>query len=605
MTSHEKKTKGLFYHLVQVVRLLTKRERRNLFILSLGTVFFALIEVLGVGSIMPFISVASKPEVIHSNPYLSWAYSHFGFGSESNFLRFLGFSLLFFLILTNGTSAVLHYFRVRFASMRRHSLSFRLLKAYLGQPYLFFLNRDSFDFVKNISSEIQNMITGTLTQLVDIIAKTIQIFFLALFLFVVDPGSTLLVVGSVGISYSIIYILFRKYINRLGVERFDAASEISRIVSESFWGIKEVKLLGIESTYSREYTGPSKRLAKNLSKSEVIGDIPKFALETVAFSTIVMIVLLSISREGSFANAATTITLFGYAGYRIMPAVQALFKAVTKLRHSAPTAERLIREFSLEKSAEPIIKIDVEKMPFAKSIELNSIVFTYPGAQRRIIDGVSLSISANSLVGFAGKTGSGKTTLVDIVLGLLRMESGELLVDGHPVEQKNLRAWQGNLGYVPQNIYLFNDTIASNIAFGVPREDVDMEAVRRAAQMAQISEFIENELKDGYGTLIGERGIRLSGGQRQRIGIARALYRNPSVLVLDEATSALDNRTEKAVMEAIDSLHGLKTILLIAHRLSTLRECDNIFLFDRGRLIDSGTYDELSTRNPFFGSIHN
>ena len=594
------KLRGVFHHVKDVLDLLSSREKKILTLLSFGTVMLALIEVLGVGSIMPFISVASTPEVIHTNQYLNWAYRTFAFDSYNHFLIFLGTTLLIFLVLTNATSAFIHYYRVRFTSMRRHSLSVRLMKAYLGQPYQFFLNRDSYDFVKNIYSEIQNMILGTLTQLVDIIAKSIQIIFLCVFLFIVDPWSTLLIVGSVGVSYSIIYAFFRRYINRLGVERFDAASEVSRIVSEAFWGIKEVKLLGIEHTYVQEYMNPSKRLARNLSKSEVIGDVPKFALETVAFSAIVLIVLRSISRESSFSNAAATVTLFGYAGYRIIPAVQGVFKSLTKLRHSAPTAERLIQEFSLEATAGPINEDTSKPLSCSKFLELKSIFFSYPSAQRPTIQDVSLEIPVNSLVGFAGKTGSGKTTLADLILGLLRIQGGEIMVDGQYVGPDNLRSWQKNLGYVPQNIYLFNDTVASNIAFGIPKSQIDMEAVCRAARLAQIDEFVNSELKDGYRTLIGERGIRLSGGQRQRIGIARALYRNPSVLVMDEATSALDNKTERAVMKAIDGLHGLKTIILIAHRLSTLKECDKIFLFEKGRLVDQGTYEEMKVKNEFF-----
>lgn len=593
---------GLFHHVRMVIGILSRRERRNLGILSLLTILVALVEVLGVGAVMPFVSVAANPAIIHTNKYLFLVYRIFRFESDSSFLIFLGVCILAFLVLTNTMNALLHYYRTRFSSMRRHTLSLRLLKAYLGQPYHFFLNRDSFDFVKNISSEIQNMITGTLTQLVELIAKAIQILFLAVFLFVVDPVSTLVILGAVGSSYGAIYTIFRRKINKLGGERFSYSRDISRIVSEVFWGIKEVKLMGIESTYEAQYTPPSKKLAKNLSFSEVIGDVPKFALETVAFSTIIIIVILAIAREGNFANAAATVTLFGYGGYRMIPAVQAVFKAVTKLRHGAPTADRIIKEFELERIAEPIRKVEEERLPCSRLIELESVCFTYPGVEKQTIRDVSLAIPINSLVGFAGRTGSGKTTTVDLILGLLKIQSGRLIVDGTVVDDGNLRSWQRNLGYVPQNIYLFNDTIASNIAFGVPRDKIDLEAVRSAARMAQIDDFVTSELKDGYQTLIGERGIRLSGGQRQRIGIARALYRNPSVLVMDEATSALDNRTEKAVMEAIDDLHGVKTILLIAHRLTTLKECDNIFLFEKGCLVDQGTYDELQAKSEFFST---
>jgi ATP-binding cassette, subfamily B, bacterial PglK len=294
------------------------------------------------------------------------------------------------------------------------------------------------------------------------------------------------------------------------------------------------------------------------------------------------------------------VSLFTYAGYRLIPAVQGIFRCATKLRYGAAAAERMVAEFAVVADARPISRKESPRLRFEKSIELDRVTFTYPKMERPVISDLSLSIEMNSLVGFAGKTGSGKTTVVDIILGLLVPQGGSLKIDGVEIDEGNRRSWQANLGYVPQNIYLSTDTVAANIAFGVPRGGIDMSAIRHAARMAQIHDFVEGELPAAYETLIGERGIRLSGGQRQRVGIARALYRNPSVLVMDEATSALDAQTEETVMQAIDALLGTKTIILIAHRLSTLRKCDIIYHLERGKIVDAGRYEELHSRSHYF-----
>jgi ATP-binding cassette, subfamily B, bacterial PglK len=584
-------------HVGKIIGLLDRKQRLRLLLLGMGAILVAAINVVGVSSIMPFMAVASEPKTIHTNLYLSWTYNSLGFRSDSNFLILLGVAVLMFLVLSNVTQAYFQYFKTRFTSMSRHMLSLRLMKTYLGQDYAFFLNRNSYEFIKNIIIEVNQLINGTLMQFVDLASQLIQVLLLTAFLFVVNPASTLVIAIVVGSFYGSIFYGARKTIRRLGRERFDLTQEIARIVSEAFWGIKEVKITGVESVFAQEYSPPSKKLAKNASTSELIGDIPKFALEAIAFATIMVFVLITIVREGSFTNAVATVTLFAYAGYRLIPAVQSLFRAFTWLKYSAPTADRMMKEFVLSASAEALPTKTPERLPFERLFELRSIRFTYPNVDRPLINRLSLEIQANSLVGFAGKTGSGKTTLVDIILGLLKPESGAIVVDGRIVEPEAVRAWQANLGYVPQNIYLSDDTVSANIAFGVARDKIDQEAVERAAQMAQIHDFIADELKQGYSTPIGERGVRLSGGQRQRIGIARALYRNPSMLIMDEATSSLDNQTERAVMEAIDRLMGTKTIILIAHRLSTLRNCDTIFLIERGEIVDQGSYAELEERN--------
>jgi ABC-type bacteriocin/lantibiotic exporter with double-glycine peptidase domain len=589
-----------FDHVYKIIDLLDRRERSKLFFVFGLAIFVSLVEIVGIGSVMPFMTVATQPDIIRTNRYLKWAYEAFKFDSERSFLIVLGIGVIVSIIVSNASQALLHYAKIRFTSMRRHTLSLRLLKGYLGQDYMFFLNRNSHEFVKNITTEIQQIITGTLMQFLDFTSKLIQVVLLVVFLFFVNPLSTLVISGSIAAIYGTIFVSVKRRLKRMGAERFELNATRARIVSEVFWGIKEVKIMGVESVFVDEYIPYSQQLGRNEAVNEIIGDIPKFVLETIAFTSVVLFVLISIAGSSSFSETAGMLGLYVFACYRMIPAVQSVFKAMTKLKYGVPTAERMAAEFATVADASALPRGKVEPLPFSRTIELKGIRFAYPNTQREVLQGVSIEIPANGLIGFAGKTGSGKTTLVDIILGILQAQAGRLEVDGVRIDMDTIRSWQANLGYVPQNIYLSDDTVAANIAYGVSRRSIDMAAVERAARLAQIHDFIAGEMTDGYGTKIGERGIRLSGGQRQRIGIARALYRNPKLLVMDEATSALDQHTEQAVMEAIDSLAGSRTIILIAHRLTTLKKCDRIYLLDHGVIVDTGTFADLEKANSYF-----
>jgi ABC-type multidrug transport system fused ATPase/permease subunit len=583
-----------------VISLLTKGEKRRLWIVIAASIFSALFEAAGIGSVMPFITVASKTNIVHENQYLERVYNLLGFTSDTSFIVFLGVAVLTMLIITNLNQALLHYIKVRFTSMRRHTLSQRLLTGYMRQPFIFFLNKNSYDLVKNINIEIAHVVKTSLMQFVELLTRLIQVSLLMLFLVLINPVSTIVIAGAIVAMYGLIYAFVKKILERLGVERFALNAERARSVSEAFWGIKELKLAGSEKEVIAEYSGPSRLLARTETRSTIISDIPKFALETAAFSAIIGSILVLILRSGGFVEAAGTITLFAYAGYRLIPKVQALFRTLTKLRYGAETAEKIAREFESVAGGYALSSRKPERLPFNDVLELQDVNFTYPDMDAPVISELSMRIPANSLIGLAGKTGSGKTTLVDVIMGLLNFQSGMLLIDGKPLMDGTIRNWQANIGYVPQNIYLSNDTIAANIAFGINKDHINMNAVEHAGKLAQIHDFIYEELKEGYNTTIGERGIRLSGGQRQRIGIARALYRDPSVLIMDEATSALDSHTERAVMEAIDTLQGTRTIILIAHRLTTLRKCDVIYLMEKGMIVDSGSYNDLKARTKYF-----
>ena len=308
-------------------------------------------------------------------------------------------------------------------------------------------------------------------------------------------------------------------------------------------------------------------------------------------------------KTGDFSSSITIISLYTYAGYRLMPSVQAIYASFVRIAYNRNSIDKLyediksVKKFNLIKNSETLI--------LNKSIALKNINFTFPERTEKTIKNINFFIPAKTTVGFVGTTGSGKTTIADIILGLLKPQTGKLEVDGHNITKKNLRSWQKSIGYVPQHIYLSDDTVAANIAFGMTPEDINYEAVERASKIANLYKFVMNELPKKFQTKIGENGVRLSGGQRQRIGIARALYNDPQVLILDEATSALDNLTEKIVMEAINNLSKKVTIILIAHRLNTVRKCDNIFLFEKGKLINSGTFEHLKKINNKFRNTVN
>jgi ABC-type multidrug transport system fused ATPase/permease subunit len=408
-----------------------------------------------------------------------------------------------------------------------------------------------------------------------------------------------------GGAYGLIYLGLRRYLSRIGADRVKANRERFTAVQEAFGGIKDVKVAGLEEAMLSRYDVPAKRFASHQAASQVASQLPRFAMEIIAFAGILVVALYLMAGAGGLQQALPVLSVFAFAGYRLMPAMQQLYAQLSKLRFAGPALEALHRDFSnLDSGGTDTLKRQrPTPMGFTDTIRLEQVSYTYPKAERPSLNGVDLTIPANTTVGLVGATGSGKTTTVDIIFGLLRPQSGLLTVDGEAIIPANLRAWQRTIGYVPQHIFLADDSVAANIALGLPPGQVDMLAVERAARIANLHDFVTGQLPQGYQTQIGERGVRLSGGQRQRIGIARALYHDPEILFLDEATSALDNLTEQAVMDAVHNLGRKKTIVLIAHRLSTVRDCDTIFVLEHGKLLEQGSYEDLLRESSRFKAM--
>lgn len=584
--------------------LLAPAERRRAKLVFLLMAGRALLEMVGVASVMPFVAVLADPDLVTTNRYLATAYAVLGFDSPRSFLFFLGFVVLMLFVSSLAFRALTTYEIVRFSNMRLHSIGCRLLAAYLRQPYEFFLNRNTADLGKTLLAEVKTVTDSVLVTALRGLSSGLVALMLLILLLSVEPLLSLAVFGLLGSAYGLIYAFTRRLLRRIGKERLGANKKRYVLANEALNGIKELRILGREETYLQRFSEPSRLFARHQATSRVIGEMPFYVVQTAAFGGILVLVLFLLGRHGGIQGALPLISLYAFAGYRLLPVFQEVFRSATEIGFSLPALDALYADLMhKEGGVAASSSSDVAPLPLTNGIRFESVTYRFPNAPGPAVEGLDLFIPAGSSVALVGRTGAGKSTTTDLLLGLLQPSEGRILIDGEPLGGESLRRWQRNVGYVPQAIFLSDDTVTANIAFGVPEREIDRIAVERAARTARIHDFIVGDLGQGYDTVIGERGVRLSGGQRQRLAIARALYRDADVIVFDEATSALDNATEAAVMQAIEELHGRKTIILIAHRLSTVRKCDRLFLLRGGRLVAQGTPDDLRTGSPEFALL--
>lgn len=592
-----------------VFSILTQRERKNIYVLFIAVVGMAALEVVSVASIMPFLSVASNPESVQDNPILRWIFTRGGFSNTKNFLVALGVGAFLALVISNVFIVCTMWALYRYVWGRNHSLSRRLLSHYLNRTYEYFLNKNSAELGKNVLQEVREVTGNMLFPALRGSAKGVVSIFIVCFLFYINPVVATIAALVLGSAYASIYLAVRKWLDRIGTERVETNTDRYQIVNEAFGAIKQVKVRGKERSFIRQFERPSKEYSRAQTHYQVLKSIPKYVLEAVAFGGIILIAVYLIIAQENVQSVIPTLGVYAFAGYRLMPALQAAFRGIASARFNIAA----LNEISEELQTQPRLpyvsngSLDFDSsndgIKVTDKINIDDVSYAYPNSEKKAVKNLSIDIPAESTIGFVGKTGSGKTTVVDIVLGLLKPQSGNVCVDGSKIHKENLSRWQQSIGYVPQQIYLSDDTIARNIAFGVPRNDINYEAVRDVAQRARIRHFVENELPNQWDTVVGERGVKLSGGQRQRIGIARALYHNPSTLIFDEATSALDQSTESNVMEAIYNLRSDHTILMIAHRLSTVKRANKIVMLEDGLKVSEGDYKDLKRRSEKFRSM--
>jgi len=594
----------------RIFELLDSKERKRgswILLLVLGMAF---IEVLGVASIMPFLAVMGNPQVLETNLFLNYVYNKlliFNVNTPEDF--FVVFGVFSFLLLITSAlyKTFTHYSMNLYIETLRHNLSTRFLKNYLEKPYAFFLDRNSGDLSKIILSEVDLFVAGVIRPIFNMLAYFIISIFIISLLLVVDFFLAISVAGLLVGLYFIIYIFFKSKLARIGIKRVEANKNRFMAVTEVFGGIKDIKLLGCEQNYINRFTTPSNNFALANAANQTINQVPKYLIESIAFGGMLAVIVFLILSSGglgvgSLSDILPIVGLYAFSAYRLQPALHFIFQGFSSLRSGEATLDALQFDFKIKTPNSSISKT-YEKLKIEKNITLTDINYRYPASDVPILKNIHLNIPVHTSLGIVGGTGAGKTTLVDLILGLLTPSSGHLMVDGKLINDVLKDSWQQSLGYVRQDIFLSDASIAENIAFGIPKDDINLDQVVNCAKLAHIHKFIQNDLINQYETNIGERGIRLSGGQRQRIAIARALYRDPEVLVFDEATSALDNITEKVVIRAINELANKKTIILIAHRLSTVKNCDQIIVLEHGSIIAKGEYGKLISHNDVFRNL--
>jgi ABC-type bacteriocin/lantibiotic exporter with double-glycine peptidase domain len=407
---------------------------------------------------------------------------------------------------------------------------------------------------------------------------------------------------GIGGSYALIYLSFRKSLATTGRKSSIYTADRLKVTTEAFGAIKELKLYNNSDIFLGRFEHPSLNTAKYTAKSLLISLIPKYLMETIAFASLIgsVLYMISIGYEQSFILAS--LTLYAFAGYRLIPGFQMLYQQITLIKFNYPALVFLLDDLETESKKQTLTPS--EEIKFEDKILLEGISFTFPKTKKKILDRMNIEIQKNSSIGLVGSTGSGKTTFVDLLLGLIKQDEGKIIVDGVELNDSNMASWQKRIGYVPQEIFLYDDSIKKNIAFGIPDESVDSSKLEKAINNSQLDQFIES-LPNGANTIVGERGVKLSGGQRQRIGIARALYNDPEILFMDEATSSLDGKTEDVIMESINHLSSQLTLFLVAHRVTTLRECDQIYFLENGKIIESGSYTYLLENSKSFKDLSN
>jgi ABC-type multidrug transport system fused ATPase/permease subunit len=582
-------------YLRQLLSLLSRGEKRGLAVLVAINAIAALIEVVGVFSILPFLAVAGDPSVVDRQPLLRGIREWSGLESHGEFILAAGVFTIVAIVATNAFGMLSLWYRTRYCYRVLAAMSGRLFRAYLTQPYVFFLRRNSAVLGKDLLNEVWGFFSNALEPVTCVVARGLSLVFVVTALFIYDWLAACVVFVVLGGFYGVVHTLFQHRLSALGRMRWDANERRYRLVAEALGGLKEVRLFGRERWYAGEFSRESDTVARASGRSFLYDISPRYLLESLAFTLLVGVVLAVLLRDRPLSEILPLLGLYAVAGVRLMPALQIVYQYLTAIRTNTVAVyglARLFEETGANRVAAEIPGENSSTLRLTGELLVDDIRFTYSGAERPVLSGVSLRIPARSCVGITGPSGSGKTTLMDVLLGLLEPDSGSLSVDGLPLDAGSRRAWHRNVGFVPQQIYLVDGTVAENIAFGIPRERVDAAAIERAARTASLHDFITG-LPEGYRTSVGERGIRLSGGQRQRLAIARALYHDPDVLFFDEATSALDAETENAIVESIQSLAHRKTIVIIAHRLSTLRYCDMIFTLDSGFVKGACAFHEL------------
>ncbi len=567
-----------------------------------------LFQLAGIASIAPFIAIITTPSLIQTNELLKWSYDYFQF--ESNNQYFVAFAIFAAttILISNTITALSIWFSIRFSVRVGANLQTRLYSNYVLSPYVFFAQQNSSKLISNITQEIPRFIYMVVQQALNFVAQTLTAVFIIGSLFYVNITLAVAAIGLIGTIYVTIYLFTKKQITIHGQAIENLNQQKLKLLNESLHGIKEIKLIHAESWYSKTLGKLALKTLNSASFIELAGELPRYIVETVIFCAILGLAIFMLTSSMTDANPIAVLSFYAMAGYKLLPAIQGIYKSTSTLKaHSVviPSIYRKLNETNnSRKQGSAELKADLPPLDPFSDIVFKNVKYIYPGSKTHAINDLSLQIKPMAVNAFVGASGAGKSTAADLLLGLLEPSSGSIEIGGQALEDKHMYIWQRKIGYVPQSIFLTDESIRQNIAFGIPREEIDDKKITDAIRLAQLNKVID-ALPDGIDTKVGERGTKFSGGQIQRIGIARALYNNPDIIIFDEATSALDSVTELEIMNSIKEISSSKTIVIVAHRLSSIIAADNIILFDGGVVEKQGTYEYLFKHSSKFQTIVN
>ncbi|PWN07820.1 ABC transporter ATP-binding protein [Rhodohalobacter mucosus] len=585
----------------KLLYILPKKDPVKLLILFFLMMIAAVLEVIGIGMIPAFVAIVASPERILELEWIQPVLSAFGISTARELLIGGSLALVAVFLLKSAYIISFNFFEARFIYRRRYTISRRMMKSYMRAPYTFHLQRNTSELLRNIINEVNVVINIVVTYILSMARELVMTVSILLFLFVVEPMITLLIIALAGVGIGSFVITIRKKMKRYGEEELNRREKMIKAVNQGLGGIKDARVLNREDEFIDKFSTEADKSTRLLALLRFIMQIPKPIIETTAVVGMLLISVILVWQGRPMELIIPILTLFAMATVRLMPSIQLLGSQYTNLQYNLVSVDPIYND--LKELEEYSQKLEMERkghkrLELRERIEIQNVWYSYPESDEQSVQGVSLSIPKGASVAFVGASGAGKTTMVDLLLGLLEPGRGSIRVDGTDIRE-DVSSWQKNIGYIPQSIYLADETLRSNIAFGLPEKEIDDEKVMEAVKLAQLEEMV-SRMPEGLDTIIGENGTRISGGQRQRVGIARALYHNPDVLVMDEATSALDNITEKYITEAIDALKGDRTIIMIAHRLTTVQNCDVIYFMENGRIEQAGSYRELIETNRHF-----
>lgn len=586
----------------ELFSLLSDKQRKHFYILQFLVILMAFTELLGIASIAPFMALVGDPSLLHKEGIYLKIYQFSGITNPVDFLFVAGCLVLLMLTLSTIVSMLTTWRLSVYGASVGTELADRLYAYYMQQSWLFHASGSSAQLTKQVSTESLRISNYIIQPLMNLNSKLVLALLISISIFIYNPIIALIGISAFILSYMLMYKLVRKSLILNGRRLSAVSTQRFRLMNEGFGGIKDVLLLDRKDDFIDRFTEQGRLQAYAQGTNNTISLVPRYFVELLAFGAMISLVLVLIkSYDGDLGQVLPVLAIYAIACFKLLPALQQIYSSVTQIKGNTAAFEAVKEDLKQSQKVQNELNkyLACPKLKFEQQIKLENISFTYPNKESYALNNISISIPVNHVIGIVGSSGSGKSTLIDIILGLLPAQSGYMYIDDTIITRENVRGWQNNLGFVPQSIFLSEGSIAENIAFGIPSDEIDFNQIMETIRLAHLTELVE-ELPEGINTKVGERGVQLSGGQRQRIGIARALYNKADVLIFDEATSALDGITEKIIMDAIHDFTGQKTIIMIAHRLKTVQKCDIIYLMEKGSVIDQGSYQQLVNNNPKF-----